>query len=140
MRCERPTSRKSCSARAQLGTGAAGVTPGRDQHVLQRRERRHQVVELEHEAERAAAAARQPVVVEVRGRLARDQDLARGRPIEQAHDVEQRALARARRADERAELAARDQQVHAVQHARLHLGAKLAGDAGDLQDGLSHSG
>jgi hypothetical protein len=42
------------------------------------------------------------------------------RPVEQPEDVEQRALARARRADERRELAALDAQVDALEHLGDH--------------------
>ncbi len=65
-----------------------------------------------------------------------------GRTVEQTDDVEQRALARARRADERHELAARQHEVDIVQDLDLDGRADIVGlaDASQAQDfvRLSH--
>ena len=62
--------------------------------------------------------------------------------VEQADHVQQRALARARRSDQRRELAAREAQIDAVQHLGLERSAGVVGLAHALQKqglaGLSH--
>ena len=71
---------------------------------------------LEDEADGLTAQFRQPCIVEITRIVADDFDTAAGRTIQQADDVEQSALARARRADDRDELAFLDAHVDAVQH------------------------
>ena len=56
-----------------------------------------------------------------------------GRPFQGSHDVQQRRLARARRADDRAQLAVLHRQVDAAQ--RLHTTVVALDDVGQLQDG-----
>ena len=66
--------------------------------VLARGQARDQVVELEHEADVLAPVAREPGLV-ARGQLAVvEPDVAGGRRVEPAEDVQQRRLAAARRA------------------------------------------
>ena len=115
-----------------VGRWLAGGDDQRHQHVFQRRESLDEVVELEYEADRVAAQRRAPVVVHVPGRLAQQEKFAVARPVEQADQVEQGALARARGAHQRGEVVALQAQVEAVQH--LHFG-RLA-DVVTLADAL----
>ena len=62
-----------------------------------------------------------------------DGHLARGRAVERAHDLQQRRLARARRPEDRDELAGRDLEVDAAQ--RVHVAGVLLRDAAQAQDG-----
>ena len=88
----------------------------RHRDVLDRGELRQQVVELVDEAERPVAHAAALGLVERRERASFDRDVARGRIVEAADEVQQRALARARRADDRHALAVAHVEVDAVQH------------------------
>src|SRR5690606_31699434 len=67
-----------------------------------------QLEALEHEADLAVARAGPLVVRQVLDVLAVEPVVAAGGRVEAAQDVEQRALARARRADDGRHLAARD--------------------------------
>ena len=80
----------------------------RQADVLEARQRRQQVEELEDEADLVAPHARQLVVGQAGERFAVDADLAGRRAIEAADRVEQRRLAGAGRADDRHHLAAGD--------------------------------
>ena len=91
----------------------------RHHHVLERREGRQQVVELEDEADGLAAQPRAGLVVERAGWLAEQFDLALGGRIELAQQVQQGRLARTRRANECGELAAAQLEAEAVQHLDL---------------------
>ena len=89
--------------------------------VLVHRQVADQVEALEHESDGATShlgplALRQPG-----GFLTRQLVRARGRLIEQAHQVQQRGLATARRPHDGNELAAPDGQRDAVEGRRLHL-------------------
>ncbi|MNT16934.1 hypothetical protein D3C72_1520610 [compost metagenome] len=95
-------------------------------HVLLRGQHRHQVVELEHEADVMAAPRRQLAAAHLVDALAFDADLAARGVVQAADQVEQGGLAGTGRAHQRDEVAAGDIQVDAVQH--LHLfGATLVG-------------
>gem|GEM_PF-6876721 len=90
-------------------------------HRLARRQARDQVVELEHKADVVAAEQRQvalagcgEVVVEV-------EDLAGGRRVEAAEDVEQRRLAAARGAEQHHQFARVQLEVDAAQRRHLDL-------------------
>ena len=74
----------------------ASVHEHRHHDVLQRGEGGKQVVVLEHEAYAAAAQESERVVVESGRVRAANEEPPAARAIEQSHDVEQRALARAR--------------------------------------------
>jgi hypothetical protein len=80
---------------------------------------RQQVVELENEAEHRAPAQGETGIVKPARLFALDPVATGGQAFEQADNVEQRALARARRADKRDELAAVDGKGNAVQHFSL---------------------
>ena len=79
------------------------------------RQDRQQVVGLEDEADRAAAQQREVAVVERVEAGAVDLDPALGRPVEAGEDVQQRGLARARRAHDGGEAAGRERDVDAAQ-------------------------
>ena len=106
----------------------------RQGHVLQRAERGQQVVELEHEAQRQPPLQRQAGIVQFADILAQQAVAPCAGALQQAQDVQQRALARARRADQRDELAAVDAQVQAVQHLHLVGQPGVVGLAQALQD------
>src|SRR5690606_18109778 len=88
----------------------------RQQQILERRQGGDEIEELEYEADAAAAQPRQPVLGQPRQRFARDAHLATARAIQPADDVEQRALAGARAADEDDQLATRDLRGDAVEY------------------------
>ena len=101
----------------------------RDLHVVHHREVGHQVELLEDEPDPLVAHARELAVAIAVDRLAVERDRARARLVEQPHQVEQRALAAARGAHDRDELALPDLQVDVVQRRRLDaLGAVLLAD------------
>ena len=105
----------------QLVRGPAGVlAPPADEQqrqldVLDRGQRRQQVEELEHEADLAAAQARELGLAQLVDALAVEPDLAGRRAIEAGEEVEQRRLAAPARAHDRDELAALDREVDAAQ-------------------------
>ena len=106
-RWPRPTD--SSSAFAVAGARPATGVPfeqHRQHHVLERGEFGQQVVELVDEAERAVAQRAARGVRQRAHLLAGDVDLARGRRVEAAEQVQQRALAGAGRAEDRDGLAA----------------------------------
>ena len=88
-------------------------------------------MELVDEPERAIAQAAALDVARAAHRLARDADLARGRLVEPAEQLQQRGLARARRADDREPIALRDRELHAPQH--LDLAAHVREDLREPQ-------
>ena len=96
-------------SRSRARSGAAARRGAGDElrhhHVLEGGEFRQQMVELVDEADADAADAGARLVVELRAVLPGDQHLARGRRLEQARDVQERRLARARLADQRHDLA-----------------------------------
>src|SRR5690349_9456820 len=102
-------------AEADGGQQAAGFCCGliasltgdawRHGDVLEGGEFRQQMMELVDEAERLTADFGAAALGQMRGGLAIDEDLTRGRLFEQARDVEQRGFARTRLADERHDLA-----------------------------------
>ena len=109
---------------------AAGAREIREQQrqldIALRREHRHEVVELEHEADVPRAPLRKLAVGELVDALAGDHDLAFVRTVEPADEIEQRRLAGARRAHQRDELARLDLEIQAVQHFHLLLAARVA--------------
>ncbi|KAG1081628.1 hypothetical protein G6F40_015417 [Rhizopus arrhizus] len=113
----------------RIALALRGVEVGQQQRqldVLLRGQHRHQVVELEHEADVVAAPGRQLAAAHLVDALAFDADLAAAGVVQAADQVEQGGLARTGGAHQRDEVAARDVQVDAVQH--LHfLGATLVG-------------
>jgi hypothetical protein len=110
---------------AHRSIGASVRRHHRHHDVLERGELGQQIVVLEDEADRAAAQLRPLRFVEPRRGCTGDPHFARRRSIEQAHHVQERALARSRRADQRRELATIERQVDSVQH--LELGWRAEG-------------
>ena len=92
-------------ARAGDGIGRAGKLQ-RHGDVLQRRHGRDQVEGLEHDADVAAAKARQRILVEAPQVRPGHHDRAAVRPFEAGQDHQQRGLAGAGRADQANRLAA----------------------------------
>jgi hypothetical protein len=104
-------------ARAALRLGGAlAADHQRHRDVLECAEFGQQVVELVDEAQGAVAHAPALRLGQRHERSALDRHLARARRVEPAEEVQQRALARARRADDRDALARRHVQVDAEQH------------------------
>ena len=115
-----------------------GIEPGdreRQADVLADVQERDEVERLEDEAGPVAAQARGLVVVEGADRLALEEDLAGRRPVEAAEELEERALAAARRTHQGDELAGRHGQGHAAQglDGRLAEGIGL-GQVARLED------
>ena len=104
----------------QLPRARDGVAPTRDLHrhqdVLEGGQRRHEVEELEDEADLLAAQSRQFVFAEGGDVDAVDEDLARARGIEAGQQAQECGLAAARRTDDRHELAGRDRQIEWMQN------------------------
>ena len=123
--------------RLRLAAERLPADHGRHRDVLQRRELRQQVVELEDEADLLVAELREPVV-RLREHVAAAVFYASGGgPVERAEQVEQRALARAALPDDRHHLALAHRERHAAQHlqlARLGL-VRLAQPVGREQRG-----
>jgi hypothetical protein len=101
--------------------------PDRERHrdVLERGELRQQVMELVDEAERAIAHGAARGFGERGERDAVDEDLTAGRRVEPAEQVQQRALAGARGADDRHALAWRDREIDAEQHGHFERAAAI---------------
>ena len=94
------------------------VEPGQQQRqldVLRRGQHRHQIVELEDEADIGGAKARELALRQPVDALPGDMDLAARRPVDAAEQIEQRRLARARRPHHGDEVAARDGEVEVVE-------------------------
>ncbi len=105
-------------------------------HVFQCRELRQQMVKLEDEPQAPVA---QLVAVLLAQRIVRpavQDDLARGRRVERAQQVQQRALARPARPDDRHGLAAMHPEVDVIQHLdeRPVAASKHLADPASLED------
>ena len=89
--------------------------PQRESNVLTNGQHRPEVSTLEDERNVARAVRGEICLVETRERAAEADDVARGRLVEACGEVHRRALARARRPEERDELARLDAQVEAAE-------------------------
>ena len=112
--------RRAFSSRSRARVAVGGVDQ-RQLDVLERRGAGEQVEGLEHEADLPVADLGALVAVEPRDVDAVEEVAARRRPVEAADDVHERALAGARRAHDRDELARRDRERDAVERAHLDL-------------------
>src|SRR5580765_3404785 len=112
----------------------------RELHVLERGQHRHQVVELEYEADRGGAPVgevglRQPGDVD-----AVDEDRARIGFVDAGEQVEKRRLARARRPHQAEEVAALHVERKIVQHRHdLSAAPVRLGDAAHLDERGAHA-
>jgi hypothetical protein len=111
----------------------------RQRYVLQARQGRQEVEELEDEADLVPPDRRQPVVSQAREARAIHDDLAGGRAIERANEVEERGLPGAGGPHDRDHLAALDVQVDAVQRDDLALAVEPLGDRGKVNHGCDRS-
>src|SRR5262249_4715546 len=94
-----------------------------------------EVVELEHEAHVRRAPPREVAAAQPVDALAVDHDRSRRGRVEPADQVQQRRLARARRAHQRDEVTTRNVEVDAVQDLdRLAAAPIRLGDAADLDE------
>src|SRR5690606_21800674 len=115
---------------------------GDERDVLPRGEARHEVVELENEADVPAPIERELPLRRVREVLAAEQEPARRRAVEPAEDIEERRFAAARRALEHDELALGDREidapkrVHGARAAAVDLGQPLRLEAEVLVRGI----
>ena len=115
------------------GLGAADLE--RHRHVVERAEFGQQVVELVDEAQVLVAQAALFGRIGMRNVLAEQLDLSGGGRIEPAHQVQQRALAGARSADDGQRFAGAHVQVDAVQHGEVDAPlVKALGEPAGLQD------
>ena len=121
----------------QLGPAGAPLGPveqERELHVLEDRERRDEVEELEDEADLAAPHARAVSQAHRADIPIPEQDGAGVGNVEPAGEVQERGLPRAALADQRDELALSDGQVHVVEgHHLTRPGGVPLGDALELQ-------
>ena len=122
-RSARPTSCSAIAARFLRSRRRQLGQQQRQLDVLLRREHRHQVVELEDEADLGGAPLGERAAAELVEPLAADRDAAARGHVEAADEVEQRRLARARRAHQGEEVALLDVEVDVVQHLDLLLAA-----------------
>ena len=126
-RWPRPTRSSAARARSRRSFAADARVEQAARHVVERRQPVEQVELLKDEAH-APRAQRRELVVGGRGGVdAVDRDVAGRRAVERAHDLQQRRLARARRAEDRDELAAGDVEVDAAQ--RVDVPGVLLDDA-----------
>ena len=117
----------------------AFADPVRDEDVLQGGELGQEIVELEDEPDVGVPVGRIGVDVAGREIPAVDDDFARGGALEQADDIEQGRLARARGADDRGERSPLETDVDAVEDlGRHHVAEALDQVPGG--DDVSHSG
>ena len=124
-------------ARCNLAHGraprAAAVQAHRQGDVLRDRERRQQIEGLEHEPDPLAPQDGQAALAQPRQVGVAERDGAGSRPVEPRCDVEERALAGARRAHDGGERPAREPDADAVEG---HDGAiALAVDIADVAKG-----
>src|SRR5687768_1537299 len=101
--------------RPRRGVGRSGDEQ-RQHHVLERAELAQQVVKLEYEAELPVPDLGEALLALLGEDLPVEPDFARCGLVERAQQVEQRALPRAARADDRHELAAAHGEIDAGQH------------------------
>ena len=101
--------------RPGLGGGHAG-DPRREADVLDRGEFRQQMIRLENETDAVVAEFGQFAFGKPGKILPGEMNFARVRRIQTAHQMEQGAFARAGRAAQREEFAARHVEVHPAQH------------------------
>src|SRR5690606_4726985 len=101
-----------------LGRHRALGDLGHERDVLARRQARHEVIELEHEADVTPAVLRELALRRVRELLAAEEELSARRPVETAEYVEQRRFAAAGRSEQHDELALRQLEIDAAQ--RVH--------------------
>ena len=92
-------------------------------HVPLRRQHRHQIVKLEDEADVPRAPRGQFAVGQLVHALAGDAHRAFGGPVQPADQVQQRALARARRPHQRQKFARRHLQMQVRQHVNVFRAA-----------------
>ena len=122
-RDERPT-RSSAASAAAGARDAPSADKQRQLDVVDHREIAQQVELLKDEADLAVAQPGQRAVAMAVDPRAVELDLARARLVEQADEIEQRALAAARRAHHRNKLALGDVEIDVVERRRLDpLGA-----------------
>ena len=122
-------------ALAALGRGGAAVDE-RELDVAPGRQVGEQVELLEHEADEDVADAGERVLVEDCDVVAGEAERAGRRDVEAPEDVHQRRLARARRADDRDELALVDRERHRPERRDLERAHRVdLVDVDQLDDG-----
>ena len=144
-RSPRPSSLRIARACALRGPVERPAGQGRRDHrrqerVLQDRQVGHEIVELEDEADGVPALLVAPALRSCGGVFALEHDLALGRPVQEAHEVQEGALAAPRRAEDAEELAPFDVEIHAVEDAkRGGAHAVVLHQAAGREDRLTHS-
>ena len=118
----------SSRARSSIFLPRPAAQVQRQADVLEARQGRQQVEELEDESDLVAPDPGQVVVDNPATRLAVDADLAGGRVIEAADQIEQRRLAGSGRTDDRHHLASIDTKVDIVERSDAPLAIKALSD------------
>src|SRR6185503_11780312 len=124
---------------APLAPGERGECE-RQLHVLERGQHRHQVVELEHEADRGGAPVGEVGLGQHGDVDAIDEDRASIGLVDAGEQVEQRRLARARRSHQAEEVAALHVERETVQHRHdLSAAPVRLGNAAHLDERGAHA-
>ncbi len=112
----------------------------REHDVFDCGQRRDQVVELENESEFLPPQSREIVVGQIPCAPAPEQHMTRRRAVQETDQIEKRALARARRADQCGELRPADREVDAAEHLLGRSAAFVASsDTFQTKDWFSHA-
>ena len=135
-----PTGRLRRAAPSRAPPAFAPGNLHRHEHVLERRQRRQQVKELEHEADPLAAQPRQRVLVERRDVDAVDDDAPGRRRIETGQQPEQRRLAAARRPGDRDDAARLDARSSGWRIVSIGAARHRLGDPAQLDHEPATSG
>src|SRR5262245_4236073 len=107
----------------------------RDAHIVERRERREQVIGLEHEADVLSADLGERLGIGAVDGLTADPNRAAGRRQHAAENRKQRGLAAARRSHQQRQFAPGDRKAHALE--RLYAASAVAQEL-DRIDGFDH--
>ena len=119
--------------------GAAGER-GRQRDVLERRQRRDQVVGLEHEADAVAANLRELLLGERADLQVAQEHLPARQAVEAGDAVQQRGLARAGRAHDRGVLRTREVDLDLVECAHSGVARSVDLRRGDRAGGEGRGG
>jgi hypothetical protein len=115
--------RRASNDKARLPCGPARRQVHGQHHILDRGQGRHELEELEHDADGASAPLRQVTLGQRMDGLAIDPDFARAWPVQPAQEIEHGGFAAAGLAADGDELAAPDLQVEARQRSAACAGA-----------------
>ena len=110
-----------------------------ERHVLLRRKARDQIVELKHKAHVAPAIGRETAVIEPGQLQISEEQVPAGGVIEPSHDVQQRRLAAAGRAEQDHHFSSPNLEIEALQREHLNLARRVGlGQVFRGEDGVGH--